>query len=148
MTFDAQSFLDASVSGANDTKIIPVPVGEYFAIIQELIPGQWQSKDGTKAGYKIDITWSIEDSSVKEFLGRDNVTVRQSIMLDTDESGRLDIGRGKNVSLGRLREAVNKNNPGDAFAFSMLPGLSARVSVSHREYNGDVFAEVRAVARA
>ncbi len=85
---------------------------------------------------------------MKEFLGRDNVTVRQSIMLDTDESGRLDIGRGKNVSLGRLREAVNKNNPGDAFSFSMLPGLSARVSVSHREYNGDVFAGVSAVARA
>lgn len=145
--FDAQSFLDASVSGSNDTRIVPVPVGEYFAIIDELTPGTWASKDGSKSGVKIELVWSIEDSSVKEFLGRDKVTVRQSIMLDTTDAGGLDMGKGKNVSLGRLREAVNKNGP-EGFSFAMLPGLAARVSVTHREYNGDTFAEVRAVARA
>lgn len=147
MSFDAQSFLDSAYSESNDTSIAPVPVGEYMGIIEKITPRQWQSKDGTQTGIAIDITWMIEDDSVKQLLGRDKVTCRQSIMLDTTAQGTLDMSRGHNVGLGRLREAVGKNSPGEAFAFSMLPGLSAKIHVTHRVNNEDIFAEVKMVSK-
>ena len=52
MSFDPQSFLDAAVTGSNDTKIIPVPMGEYMGIIDKVAPRQWQSKDGTQSGVR------------------------------------------------------------------------------------------------
>lgn len=145
--FDAQAFLESTVTEANDTKVVPVPQGEYTGLIDKLEAGQWQSKDGTKSGFKISVTWAIDNPEVKAFLGRDNVTVRQDIMLDVLEDGRLDTSKGKNVGLGRLREAVDLNQPGQPFSFNMLPGRVARIGVTHRVYNDDTFAEVKTVAR-
>lgn len=147
MTFDTASFLDAAVTASNDTKVIPCPVGEYMGLIDKVIPRQWQSKDGTKTGIALDVLWAVEDSGVKEFLGRDQVFVKQGIMLDMTSQGGLDMSPGCNVALGRLREAVGKNNEGEAFSFSMLPGLAGKISVSHRISGEDTFAEVKGVAK-
>lgn len=147
MTFDPQSFLDSSVSGSNDTKIIPVPVGEYMGIIEKVLPRQWQSKDGTASGVALDVFWLVEDDNVKQYLGRDTVTVKQGIMLDLTASGQVDMSKGKNIGLGRLREAVGKNDPTQAFSFSMLPGMSAKIAVAHRPSGEDIFAEVKGVAK-
>lgn len=147
MSFDAQSFLDATVTSASDTKIIPVPVGEYMGIVDKVSPRQWQSKDGTKSGIALDIIWLVEDAGVKQLLGRETVTCKQGIMLDLTANGGLDLSSGKNVGLGRLREAVGKNDEGQPFAFSMLPGLSAKIAVTHRMSDVDTFAEVKSVAR-
>jgi len=147
MSFDAQSFLDSSVSTSNDTKLVPVPVGEYMGIIEKVSPRQWQSKDGSQTGIALDVIWLVEDAAVKEYLGRTTVTCKQGIMLDTTPQGGLDMSTGKNVGLGRLREAVGKNTPGEAFSFSMLPGLAAKISVKHRIADDETYAEVKAVAR-
>ena len=147
MSFDAQSFLDASVTGSNDTKVVPVPVGEYMGIVDKVLPRQWQSKDGTQSGIALDVFWLVEDANVKAVLGRDVVTCKQGIMLDLTPEGALDISKGKNIGLGRLREAVGKNNANEAFSFSMLPGAAARISVSHREANDEIYSEVKAVAK-
>lgn len=147
MSFDPQAFLDSSVSGANDTKVIPVPVGEYMGIIEKVLPRQWQSKDGSSSGIAIDIFWLVEDANVKSYLGRETVTCKQGIMLDTTASGSLDMSKGKNIGLGRLREAVGANDPSSNFSFSMLPGLSAKISVTHRISGEDTFAEVKGVAK-
>ena len=146
MSFDTQSFLDATVSSANDTKVIPVPIGEYMGIIDKVTPRQWQSKDGTQSGIALDVIWLVEDAGVKQLLGRDTVTCKQGIMLDLIGGG-LDLAKGRNVGLGRLREAVGKNEEGQPFSFSMLPGLSAKISVTHRVVGDDVFAEVKAAAK-
>jgi hypothetical protein len=147
MTFDADSFLQASVVGANDTKIIPCPIGEFPGIVSKISPRQWQSKDGTQTGVALDVFWMVEDAGAKAATGRDEVIVKQGIMLDTTPQGGLDMSQGKNVALGRLREAVGKNDPSQPFSFAMLPGLMAKVSVAHREYNGDTFAEVKLVTK-
>ena len=147
MSFDPQSFLDASVSGTNDTKITPVPVGEYMGIVEKVSPRQWQSKDGSQTGISLDVIWLIEDESVKEYLGRTSVSCKQGIMLDLTPQGGLDMSKGKNVGLGRLREAVGKNNPGEAFSFAMLPGAAAKVGVTHRVVGEDIYAEVKQVAK-
>lgn len=146
--FNPDQFLDMQVTEANDTKLTPVPVGEYVAVIEDVKCRQWQSKqDPSKSGLTLDITWSIDDPAVKELLGRDKVTVRQGVMLDLTESGGLDMGKGRNVGLGRLREAVGLNTPGQPFSFSMLVGRVAKVSVSHRIDGDNIYAEVKGVTK-
>lgn len=151
MTFDTQSFLSSATSAANDTKIIPCPVGDYQALIDKISARQWQSKDGSQTGVALDVFWTIEDQGVKDALNRTVVSVKQGIMLDTkvDASGKvvLDDTKGKNIGLGRLREAVGKNREGETFSFEMLPGLMARVSVTHRIAGEDTYAEVSKVGR-
>lgn len=145
--FDPQAFLDSSVTEANDTKVIPVPIGEYLGVIDKLVPRQWTSKDGTSSGLALDITWIVEDEEVKQFLGRDTVNVKQGLMLDVLPSGQLDMSKGKNIGLGRLREAVGLNQPGQAFSFQQLPGQMAKISIKHRLVDEDTFAEVKAVTK-
>src|ERR1700758_66921 len=146
MSFDADSFLQSSVSEANSTALIPCPIGEYQGIISKISPRQWQSKDGTQSGIALEVFWLVEDAGVKATCAREEVVVKQSIMLDTTPQGGLDMGTSKNVALGRLREAVGKNTPGEPFSFAMLPGLAAKISVNHREDKTDpslVYAEIK-----
>lgn len=146
--FSPEQFLDMQVTESNDTKIIPVPVGEYTAVAEEVKCRQWQSKkDPSMSGLTLDIKWSIDDSAVKELLGRDKVTVNQGIMLDLTDSGGLDMGKGRNVGLGRLREALGLNAPGQPFSFMMVSGRVAKVSVSHRIDGENIYAEVKGVAK-
>lgn len=145
--FDPNAFLDMQVTDANDTKVIPVPAEEFTAIADKVEVKTWQKKDDPNVGgLKLLVTWSLEDDKVKQLLGRDKVTVRQDIMLDLTESGGLDIGRGRNVGLGRLREAVGLNAPGQPFSFSMLQGRLAKVSVKHRVDGDTIYSEVKGVA--
>lgn len=146
--FNPDQFLDMQFEGQNDTKVVPVPAGEYTAMIEEVKVRQWQGKaDPSKSGLTLDVQWSIDDPSVKELLGRDKVTVKQGIMLDLTGAGGLDMGKGRNIGLGRLREALDLNQPGRPFSFTMLTGRVARVSVSHRIADDNIFAEVKQVAR-
>lgn len=150
MTFDADAFLQSSTTDSNDTKIIPCPVGEYMGIIEKITPKQVQFNGGTETRVVLDVLWAVEDAGAKAATGRDLVTVKQTIFLDTTPVGGLDMSQGKNVALGRLRAAVGKNNPGEQFAFAMLPGLSAKISVSHRQDKNDpetTYAEVKAVTK-
>ena len=68
-------------------------------------------------------------------------------MLDLTDSGSMDMGKGRNVGLGRLREALNLNQPGQVFSFSMIPGRLAKVAVSHRIDGENIYAEVKSLAR-
>lgn len=147
MSFNPDEFLNATTSDSNDTKVVPVPVGEYMGVIDKVTPRQWQSKDGTQSGVALDIIWLVEDANVKALLGRDTVTVKQGCMLDLNSTGGLDTTKGKNIGLGRLREAVGKNEAGQPFSFNMLPGLSAKIAVSHRINGEDTYAEVKGVAK-
>ena len=146
--FSPEQFLDMQVTESNDTKTIPVPVGEYTAVAEEVKCRQWQSKkDPSMSGLALDIKWSIDDAAVKELLGRDFVTVNQGIMLDLTDSGGLDMGKGRNIGLGRLREALGLNAPGQPFSFMMVSGRVAKISVSHRIDGENIYAEVKGVAK-
>ena len=149
--FDPNTFMDMTVQDANSTVSVPVPAGEYIAFIETVAARQWNSKDDpSKAGMALDVTWNIDDQNVKQLLERDKVTVKQGIMLDVTEHGGLDMGKGKNVGLGRLREAVGLNNPGQPFGFKMLEGRPAKIVVSHRpdpKQPEVIYAEVKAVAK-
>lgn len=147
-TFDPAAFMQTQFQGANDTQFQPCPVGEYPAVIDKVTPREWTSrKDPTKSGVALDILWSIDSPAVAETLGRDKVMVPQGIMLDLTAAGGLDTGPGRNINLGRLREAVGLNDPSRAFAFGDFVGKVARVKVTHEIYNDAPFAKVTAVSR-
>lgn len=151
--FNPDEFLDAQFNDANSTVSIPVPAGEYAAYIEEVKTRAWTStKDPSKSGIALDIKYNIDDESVKEALGRTKVTVNQSIMLDLTDAGTLDMGKGRNVSLGRLREAAGLNVPGKPFSFRQLEGQPVKVRVEHRVYQPEggeavIMADVKGVAK-
>jgi hypothetical protein len=96
----------------------------------------------------LDIRWAVDDAGVKEETGLDEPTVRQSIFLDMNESGGLALGKGKNVQLGKLREALGLNDPAKAFSFAQIVGRPARIAVIHDMYNNEPQAKVKAVTKA
>lgn len=148
--FDPNAFLNLTITEANSTQSVPVPVGEYTAVIEKVEPRTWQSRDdASKSGVALDVFYSIDDSNVKALLGRDKITVKQGIMLDLTDGGGLDMGKGRNISLGRLRDATGLNVPGQPFSFAQLPGRAVRVRVKHRDGKnpGEIYSEVEGVAK-
>ena len=143
--FDPEEFLSGSIEGTNSTAYIPCPTGEYQAIVDGLKPRPW-SKEG-RSGVYLDVLWRIEDPIVLEALDRDKVIVTQSIPLEFDANSKVSTKAGSNVPLGKLREALNLNIPGQPFAFTQLIGQFARVKVKHDVYRGEIQAKVEAVSR-
>ena len=148
--FNVDDFVNSSVQGSNSTEYVPVPRGEYPAYVESVKGRQWQSRDGSQSGMALDITWTIEDQGVKDLLQRPSVTCKQGLMLDFTDAGALDMGKGRNVGLGRVREAVGQNDPSTPWAPSMLIGKGAKVKVEHRNDPDDakkIYAEVKDVAK-
>lgn len=136
------TFANLVITEAMDTVVGQVPAGDFPAYIKS------QKLRQQKEHWLLDITWVVTDSAVAQELGRDEPTVRQSIFLDFTQEGALDLGKGKNVQLGKLREAVDQNQKGKPWSPGMLIGCSAIVNVQHRmDKNNNPQAEVRGVAR-
>lgn len=151
-SFDPASFLNQTVEGSNDTMAVPIPVGEYQAMISKVEPRQWKKKDDPSvSGVALDILWDVQDDGVKQALGRDKLIAKQGVMLDlTDDGQGLDMGKGKNIALGRLREATGLNDASQPFAFSMLLGRPAKVKIVHRSDPKDasiIYSEVGGVTK-
>ena len=145
--FDTDTFLSSSVEGEMDTEFPVVPAGEYPAHIEKLDTRSGVSDKGPWA--VMDIYWAINDGKVLEEMERDDPPlVRQSIFLDLTEDGSgLALGKGKNVQLGRLREALGQNAPGP-WSPGQLIGSSAQVKVEHDLYEGKTYANVTRVVSA
>lgn len=147
--FDVNLFTQQTVTEANSTESLPCPAGDWPAQVKEYKIRQWTSKeDSNVGGLALDVQWSIEDEGVKAALERKEVVVQQSIMLDITDAGQLDMGKGKNVGLGRLRDSLGLNQPGQAFSFTMLTGGYAKVTVIHEPYKETIFAKVKGVVKA
>lgn len=146
-SFDPDAFMQTQFSEASETKFITVPEGEYNAVIDKVEANPWQSQAKGTSGLRLDVTWKLDDAVAAEATGMANPTVRQGIMLDLTDSGGLAFGPGKNINLGRLREAVGQNKPGQSWAPTMLIGQPARVTVKHRMVDENVYAEVKGVSK-
>lgn len=137
-TFDSAAFLSETTTEALDTRLTPVPPGEYSAMISKIEGRQTPNKNDPSQVYTIvDITYLIDDQSVKEATGLDQPTVRQSLFLDMNDAGKLDTGKGKNVGLGRLREATGLNKPGEPFSFDMLMNQPVHILVEQTPDKND-----------
>jgi hypothetical protein len=74
------------------------------------------------------VNWEIKDEDLRRQLDR-TPRVRQDIWLDQDANGDLDYSKGKNVGLGRLREALGQNQPGQAWSPAALKGAGPAMLV-------------------
>jgi hypothetical protein len=149
-TFDPASFLTTETSEQMDTKFPLIPVGEYPSLISKIEARQQEStKVPGEVWTILDVTYTIDDQNVRDETGLPEPTVRQSLFLDLDEAGKLATGTGKNVNLGRLREALGLNQPGQAFNFQMLVGQACIVAITHNPDKNDpeiVYSNVKKVA--
>lgn len=142
--FNPDTFMNTEVSDACATSFTPPPEGEVTGSIKIVKPRVLT--DGRPV---FDITWVIDSEEARQETGMAEPTVRQTLWLDITESGGLDFGKGKNVGLGRLREALNQNQPGKPWAPGMLIGGVAKIKIAHSIDKRDgvtIQAEVKAVA--
>lgn len=150
---NAEEFLATSVDHANSTKVILIPPGtEYIGqiVVDGVGLADFTFKKGDRVGtkgYRMTVRWELqdEDGAIEKEIGRKPV-ITQSIMLDVTEEGGLDMGEGKNVQLGRLREAVDQNTDGQPWQPAMLMGQMARLEIAHRiDNNGAEQQDVKSV---
>lgn len=135
------------------TTIVPCPEGEYRAIIddgEKAITFMSGQKDG-KNWHKMNVGFKILDETVKAILGRDNVVVPMQMFLDLNETETdFDTSAGKNVSLGRLRDALGQNDD-PSWSPAALKGKGPlMVKVTQRSDKTDPtikYAEVSRVAK-
>lgn len=151
---DPDKFLNQKISSPSETNFIPVPVDDYLCMVPingVMPPRETTNKDGSKSVI-LDINWEIAESDksfkkVSAHTGMDKPFIKQSVFLDVeyDNEGNvigLSEGIGKNIQLGRLREAVGLNKPGKDFSVKHLEGSTAVIKVEHRIVGEDTYAQV------
>lgn len=149
--FNPDQFMNQQVTGALDTQYVPVPAGDYLALIDDVKPRK--AKESTI----LDISWLIggdqmtpTGKTVQQETNLPKNTVRQSLFLDLTSEGFLDVSKGKNIQLGQLRDALGQNDPAKPWGPSMLKGQPAKVSVSHRmadDGSGKIYTDVKNVRK-
>lgn len=153
--FNPEAFLQTTIDTELSTEALQVPPGEYDAVSSGISADSFKSfkiGKGERAGQffrRLDVEWNINDpdGKLKEYLGRDP-KVRQQIPLDIRPDGGLETGKGRNVALGQLREALGQNQSGRPWSFSSLGGQPAKITIAHRIDGDRTYVDVKAVAKA
>jgi hypothetical protein len=138
--FDPTLFLEVTVDSPFEDRI-PLPIGEYTAMIGQIAARSWQSRDGTKSGVAWDIPLVIDVPHEVQRTCNCGPTLKitDSAMLDINESGNgFDMGPGRNRVLKDYREATNTNRPGDKFGAKVLEGKVIKVKITHDLWEGKV----------
>lgn len=143
--FDPAAFFQTDIAGSFDTSRPPVPPGEYPASVSKIDLRSGISAKG-RPWASLNVIWEIDDETVRQETGLSKPTARQKLFLDLNEAGDgLAIGRGKNVDLGVLREAVGQNFSDRPWNFNMLEGASAIVRTDVETYRDRTYSVVKGV---
>jgi len=147
--FDPKVYETMSVTEVNKNRGLLEP-GDYVALIDNINSVQRTGRDG-EAVAVINVTLKVEvPSEQRTNIGQSTVTLFDSIWLETNSRGEIDMGNGKNRRMKSYRDATDLNNPGKTFDFTMLPGRIVTVKVNQvtRKDNGDLIERVEGVAHA
>ncbi len=146
--YDPATYLDATMDQPLTARPALTP-GDYLATIGELKAESWTKKDdASKSGMKFNVGLKIQVTSAEEQArqGSSEVTLFDTIFLDTTPSGGLDMSPGKNNQLRRYRVATKLNEPGQSFKPSMMTGRQVKVRVINEPYQGEMKDRVDSVA--
>lgn len=148
-TFNADAFLNQTVEAVLDTQRIPFPAGDHDELqIKDLKVNSGVITKGENAGKtwaQLEVKLVSGDANVRDEMkvedGQD-AAVYYRAFLDLDDAGNLDIRSGKNVQLGKLRQAAGQNSE-EAWSLINLRGAVVGARVKHKltEAN-DPYAEV------
>jgi hypothetical protein len=135
-TFNPDALLDLSTESQLSTREKVLPEGDYEGTIKSMKGRVTTSEKGTFnwLDFQIEIDGNQQAPNgqlVSEIVNRPSTQVRYSITLDLTEAGTLASEEGRNLSLGRLREAADQNHAGP-WSIRNLVGARLRVSVKHR----------------
>ena len=136
-TFDANSFLDQQIEGKTSTERILVEPGEYPAFVSDVKSATGFSEKNNEPWARLDVIFEIEDENQKARTGKSRILMTYGVMLELDdnEPDGLAKGRGKNVKLGKLREALGKND-GNCSPREFMH-LRAKVQVKHEIWQNE-----------
>ena len=144
--FDPDAFMAANIADAGSTAVEPIPAGEYTATIKDVKTRGVDTKNGP--GVVCDIIYTLLAPDVAAKLGRQTLEVKQGMFLDIAD-GKLDLSKGKNVQLNRVREAVGMNKGG--VALNALKGagpLKVHVTLRPDKNSPDViYNDVKSVGK-
>jgi hypothetical protein len=152
--FDPNAFMTEAPGTALDTRYDVIKEGEYLMSpdpdsVKVTAMTSNKPEHAGKSWPQLTIMWNILDESEKQRLGRDKLQVRQQFLLDTNTSGGLDWGKGKNVRLGQIFEALGMNDGTGTIEKIKNGGIVlGRVSVTAKEGDPDTkYANVARVAK-
>ena len=135
--FDTTAFGSITIEEESSVEYIPVPEDDYMAVIDKYTVDTVNDSVIMKVSCKIDAP-EVEDAHEK--------VVPYEIWLDITDAGHLDMKKGKNVRLGRLRAAIGQNVPGEPWSPDMIVGQPLRIKVKNRVDNntGEIFSKAAA----
>jgi hypothetical protein len=147
MPLTVQDLLGAAVDTTElPTKIIPVPEGQYTATILKYDTKICPPKEADKPpACLIKMLYGIADPDVATECQRDNPVCEQAIFLNVNAAGNLD---SNNLGLGRFLEAAEAKELGEVSlqeALDSALGMTVVVTVTHREFEGETYAQVKKV---
>lgn len=145
-TFNPDDFMNQAV-GEGSTTVTPIPPGEYYATIEKVEPKPYTRKDTGEGGINLMVTFKLMDDngSLAEQIGRPPM-VTQSYFTDLSPSGGLDMGKGKNIQINRLRDALGQNAPN--WTPGMLQGAGpCKVVVSNDLVNDVLYSRIKSVGK-
>lgn len=145
MTFNAEDFMTQNLDKPLETEFTLVPPGEYLATVDDfgsdaIEQFDFTYKKGPKQGQpgsmtKLSLPFVIQDDAVAAEMGRDKVVITKALILDVDDNGMISEGKNKNIELGRIRDAVDQNNPKMPWSLASLRGAGpVIVRVIHKEF--------------
>lgn len=147
-TFDPSTFEETVVEQSSETKMTPIPAGEYTAYVGDTL--SWREYQGRQICVApLLIADMPEDVAETLGLGDRQPQIGYDMWLDTNEAGALEFGANKNVALGRLREALGQNRSGEPWSFKMLKGAGPlRVTIEPDKKNPDMYSRVTKITAA
>lgn len=151
--FNPDQLAMMEVEQAMDTTFVVLPIGDYTFVVDDLEVREIEPQDSSKDPFHVlELKCSVDGSAmtpdgstVQAVTGREKATARYKGFLDI-KNGAFELGKGKNIDLGKIREATGLNVPGQKFGLNMLKGRSFVGSVVHVPDRRDptkVFPEIK-----
>jgi len=152
MSFNAESFLNQTITESMSTVTVPCPEGEFKAFIDDgenaiKVREGGLDRNGNELSPQCVVQFAIMgDQMPNQALKRDKVLVPMNIWLDI-KNGALDMEEGKNVGLGRLRKAIGQNTPGPWNPLMMKGKGPVMIKVTQRSDKNEPLQKYAEVSR-
>lgn len=117
--FNTDDFMNSSVEGVGSTTVTPIPAGTYMALIgnsdNAITLNAYDRKDGQPGKVRqLSVTFELLDEAgtIKAQIDGREPKHTQGYFLDITPDGKFDNGKGKNVGINKLRDALGQNSGG------------------------------------